>query len=307
MKNIFKLFGITALAAVIVFSMVACDNGSGGSKEGPGGETGLIEMVKISGGTFTMGSDGTEGSQTDNNRLRELPPHAVTLSGFHIGKYTVTQAQYLAVIGTNPSVVQGDSLPVVNVSWYDAVEFCNSLSEMEELTPAYTIDKINADPNNTQSDGSPTDELKWTVTMVSGASGYRLPTEAEWEYACRAGTTTAYNTGNDTITQEEANYAGTGTMEVGSFAPNAWGLYDMHGNVFEWCWDYVTNNFSPNYYETAPDPDTNPQGLTSGNRRVERGGGWNTNVDRIRSAYREAGRPQYTSYDDLGFRVVRAE
>jgi formylglycine-generating enzyme required for sulfatase activity len=247
-------------------------------------------MVSIPGGTFTMGSPDTE----DGRDGDEGPRHSVTVSGFSMGRYEVTRAEYRAVMGRNPSHFSGDNLPVGLVSWYDAIAYCNALSIREGLTPAYTIDN-RSDPNNTSS----TDDLKWTVTWNREANGYRLPTEAEWEYACRAGTSTPYYTGNN-ITTSQANYEeywGQEPTPVGSFAPNPWGLYDMHGNVAEWCWDW--------YGSYSSDSQTDPDGPSTGAGRVGRGGWWSHPVQYLRSANRGNGTP---SGGDrlLGFRLVRS-
>ena len=222
-------------------------------------------MVLIPGGSFMMGSPVNEsGRQGD-----ESPQHEVTISQFYMGRYPVTQAEYLEIMGENPSNFKGQDLPVESVSWYDAVEYCNRLSQKEGFTPAYEIKGEN-------------------VSWNRDATGYRLPTEAEWEYACRAGTTTPYNTGN-TITTEQANYSGKmffnrdKTTAVGSFQANPWGLYDMHGNVWEWCWDWYGN------YSSAA--QTDPVGASSGTFRVLRGGGWIYNAQNLRSAARSREQP----------------
>jgi len=157
------------------------------------------------------------------------------------------------------------------------------------LTPAYTINGEN-------------------VTWNQNANGYRLPTEAEWEYACRAGTTTPFSTGNN-ITTSQANYNGNypynnnakgtyraTTTAVGSFSPNSWGLYDMHGNVFEWCWDWL-GDYSSN-------AQTDPRGASSGSGRVIRGGSWDNSALYLRSAYRNSYAPSNRLYN-IGFRLVR--
>ena len=260
-------------------------------------------MAWIEAGTFTMGSpeDEPNRSTTENREAQ----HQVTLtSGFYMGKYLVTQEQYEAVIGTNPSYFEGVNLPVEQVSWYDAVEFCNALSAEEGLAPYYNVDKTQEDPDNTSS----SDTLKWLVTVNSAANGYRLPTEAQWEYACRAGTTAVFNTG-DNITTDQANYNGNypyngnpegeyreTTTEVGLFEPNAWGLYDMHGNVFEWCWDW--------YAVYEPEEQTDPSGAVSGAYRVFRGGSWYDSGRLLRSAYRDVTGPSLRG-SALGFRLVR--
>jgi formylglycine-generating enzyme required for sulfatase activity len=241
-------------------------------------------MVRIQGGTFLMGSPSSEAGR-DNNETR----HQVTVGSFYMGKYEVTQREWTAVMGNNPSSFKGDNLPVENVSWYDAVEFCNRLSQREGLTPAYTR---NGD----------------TVTWNRNADGYRLPTEAEWEYACRAGTTTPFNTGNN-ISTNTANWNGNypysngskgvyreKTVAAGSFPPNAWGLYDMHGNVWEWCWDW--------YGAYTAGARTDPVGAVTGAARVLRGGSCYSSAVDLRSALRRYGTPSGPS-GTLGFRLVR--
>jgi formylglycine-generating enzyme required for sulfatase activity len=228
-------------------------------------------MVLIKGGTFMMGSPADEPEHWDN----EDPQHKVTLSSFYMGKFQVMQAEYELVMGVNLSYNIGPSLPVENVSWYDAIEYCNRLSLLEGLPPAYTINGTN-------------------VTWDRNTNGYRLPTEAEWEYACRAGTTTPYHTGN-TITKRQANFDGNEIEPVGSYAPNAWGLHDMHGNVWEWCWDWHGS------YSRGVKID--PIGASSGSRRVARGGSWRSIAENVRSAYRADYTPSYMN-DCNGFRLV---
>jgi len=256
-------------------------------------------MVRIQGGTFTMGS-----SANEPERRNDETQHQVTVSSFYIGKYQVTQKEYQELMGKNPSLFKGDNLPVERVSWYDAVEYCNALSLKEGLMPAYTIDKDRSDANNKNEN----DTLRWLVTLNKNANGYRLPTEAEWEYACRAGTTTPFNTGNN-ITTGNANYNGNNpynnnskgeyrqkTTNVGSFSPNPFGLYDMHGNVCEWCWDW--------YGSYASGEQKDPTGAISDFYRVVRGGSWDDSGQDLRSAFRNGLTP-LGSRDDFGFRLVR--
>ena len=228
-------------------------------------------FVQIKGGTFIMGSPDSEVGRYANE-----VQHKVTVSSFYMSKYQVTQKEYKEVMGTNPSKFIGYNLPVEQVTWYNAIEYCNKLSIKEELTPAYTINGNN-------------------VTWNKNANGYRLPTEAEWEYACRAGTTTPFNTGNN-ITTAQANYNGKKTTPVGAFAPNSWGLYDMHGNVWEWCWDLY------GFYSKSD--QTNPDGEVSGAYRVMRGGSWYGGGKDLRSAYRGVFVPS-NQYSYIGFRLVR--
>ena len=227
--------------------------------------------------------------ENEFRRNRNETQHQVTISSFYMGIYLVTQKEYREIMGINPSRFRGDNLPVVLVSWYDAVEYCNWLSGQEGLTPAYII-----------SEGR--------VTWNREANGYRLPTEAEWEYACRAGTTTPFNTGNN-ITTNQANYNGNypynnnaegvyrrRTTPVGRFPANAWGLHDMHGNVWEWCWDWK------GAYATGA--QNNPSGAVSGEFRVLRGGSWFVVGEGLRSAYRSDYIPGIR-IDHIGFRIVR--
>ena len=191
------------------------------------------------------------------------PVHEVTLSQpFYMGLHEVTQEQYERVMGTNPSEFKGRSNPVEQVSWGEAVVFCRKLSALPEEKLAGRV--------------------------------YRLPTEAEWEYACRAGTTTQYSFGDDKTQLREyawvAGYAGNSTHPIGEQKPNAWGLYDMHGNVSEWCQD-------------PSGAVTDPTGPTSGSPRVYRGGGWISGAGNCRSWLRAINVPDARS-DYLGFRVV---
>jgi formylglycine-generating enzyme required for sulfatase activity len=235
-------------------------------------------FVRIPGGTFTMGSPANEAGRED----REGPQHQVTVSGFYMGKYEVTQAEYEAVMGTNPSNFKGPKLPVEKVSWFDAVEYCNKRSQREGLSPAYTISGSGASRS-----------ASWNRS----ANGYRLPTEAEWEYACRAGTTGPYSSGNSV---DNAGWyysiSGKQTQTVGSKQANSFGLYDMHGNVVEWCWDW--------YGSYSNGSQTDPVGASSGAHRVYRGASWFYEAQSLRSARRFFNAPVYRFYD-IGFRLVR--
>jgi formylglycine-generating enzyme required for sulfatase activity len=292
------IFGMLAMALAMGLFFGGCNEETpGGSTPGgttPGGSHNgeSIEMVPISGGTFQMGQEGIYDA---------TPVHSVTVRDFNMGKYEVTQAQYEAVMGTNYSIFRGDNLPVERVSWYDAIVFCNKLSMREGLTPAYTISR-STDPD-TWGTVPTTISSTWNaVTVDWNANGYRLPTEAEWEYACRAGTTTAYNTG-DTIMDNTGWYSGNSGDEihpVGGKPANDWDLYDMHGNVYEWCWDW----YNGSYYSSSPSAD--PHGPSSvGSYRVFRGGSWSLNTQYLRSANRLNSYPAYWNID-VGFRLVRS-
>jgi formylglycine-generating enzyme required for sulfatase activity len=232
-------------------------------------------MVKIPAGTFTMGSPDNE-----KDRGSDEVQHQVTISrDFYMSKYEVTQGEWKAVMGSDPSYFKGGDLPVESVSWYDAVAYCNALSEKEGLTPAYTI-------NGT------------SVTWNKSANGYRLPTEAEWEYACRAGTTTAYYSGKRVDSAGwYGNNSGSKPHPVGEKTANKWGLHDTHGNVREWCWDWYGN------YDKGS--QTDPTGTASGTIRVLRGGSWLNIAEFLRSAHRYGGTPGGGSIHH-GFRVCRS-
>ena len=262
---------------------------------------GLVPIMEVLGGKFfTMGSNETPAETYTEMTGREAPAHQVILTCFYIGKHTVTQAQYRELTGTNPGNFTGDNLPVHNVSWYDAVEFCNKLSEEEGLIKAYTINKGTTDPNNSNSE----DSVKWTVAIDKDANGYRLPTEAEWEYACRAGTTTQYSVpapaGGASLTKKQANFDSGSPVAAGSYAPNTLGIYDMHGNVWEWCWDW----FDANYYSSTP-PAGNPKGPASGEYRVIRGGAWDSPSAALLRSPSRGFTNQGQKYNNTGFRVLR--
>ncbi len=246
------------------------------------------DMVLISGGTFTMGSPENE-AERDTDEVQ----HEVTVSDFYIARTELTQEEYQAVMGNNPSENQGGNLPVENITWYDAIEYCNALSEAEGLTPCYTV----------------TDS---TVVWDRSADGYRLPTEAEWEYAARANTETPFHFG-DYVYDENANcYNAYGynnnasgswvngyishTVDVTDYEPNAYGLYNIHGNAAEWVWDwYGAYNIQETEDPTGPEP---------GNYKIARGGGWNDFPKHIRSAYRSA-YPADAPLYSIGMRLVR--
>jgi len=219
-----------------------------------------LDMVLIPAGKFMMGSPVSE-----KDHRKDETQHEVTLTKpYYMGKYEVTQKQWEAVMGDNPSKIKGEKLPVTHVSWEDCQEF---------------ITKLNAKTNGE----------------------YRLPTEAEWEFACRAGTTTSYSFGNS-LPKADANVANigdgyAGSIEaVGSYKSNAFGLYDMHGNVWEWCEDW---------YGSLQDGEVmDPKGPAKGNHRVLRGGSFFFYVSDARSSFRFYNTPT-TRYINYGFRLAR--
>ena len=221
-----------------------------------------MEFVLIPAGSFMMGCD----KNFEDCSSNETPRHKVSISRpFYIGKYEVTQEQWVAVMGSNPSKFKGRSRPVEQVSWEGIQSFIRKLNRKE------------------------------------GRNKYRLPTEAEWEYAARAGTTTAYSFGDDKGgLGQHAWYdgnSGNETHPVGQLRPNAWGLHDVHGNVWEWCQDW----YGKKYY--ANSPSKNPRGPSSGSDRVGRGGCWYDSAEGCRSADRINCSPGYRGDYD-GFRLV---
>jgi formylglycine-generating enzyme required for sulfatase activity len=209
-----------------------------------------LEMVEIPAGTFYMGSPENEAKRRNN----ESPQHQVNVPSFFIGKYPLTQAQYQAIMGNNPAHFKGNNRPVESVSWNKAVNFCQKLSQKT-------------------------------------GKNYKLPSEAQWEYACRAGTTTPFYFG-ESITPDLVNYNGNyayaaapegqyrgQTTDVGTFPPNAFGLYDMHGNVWEWCED----DWQENYVNA---PISGSALISLSKHKLLRGGSWFNDPENCRSAYR---------------------
>jgi formylglycine-generating enzyme required for sulfatase activity len=326
MRN-FLNFKTISLALILAFT--ACGGSSGGSGGGPGGCSALkIEMIWIDPSTFTMGS----GDILDD---KAQPAHSVTLTkGFFMSKHVITQNQWYEVMGTaienkmedrygligddpaTNNVGIGDNYPMYYVNWYEALVFCNKLSmNTPGLSPVYEISG-STDPDvwikNAGGIIPSANYLPWdAVEIVSGANGYRLPTEAEWEYACRAGTTTAYNTtwvdGDDPALAPGWYNVNSGGKFHEVDKPehkNAFELCGMHGNVWEWCWDWFANYVNPAPALTT-DPVVNAPSSSWGGsaNRVLRGGSVGGTLESMRSAYRFYGNPG--ARDALGFRLVR--
>ena len=285
MRHQTSYYGILMLILTLLMFFLSCGKDSS-TNPGPVDTTVInnITLVTIPGGTFRMGDIQNYGRYSD-----EKPVHTVTISTFDMSIYEITQGQYQSVMGSNPSKYYGvgENYPVYWVSWYNAVKYCNALSVSAGLDRCYN-------------------ESTWACDFSK--NGFRLPTEAEWEYACRGGTETKFNTGNnlssDGKTSTDLDRAGwywnnwgeanNKTHVVGDKEPNAWGLYDMHGSVWEWCNDR---------YGVYPlESVTNPTGPSTGSGRVMRGGSLGSIAWICRSAYRDshAGR-----FYNLGFRVVR--
>jgi formylglycine-generating enzyme required for sulfatase activity len=246
-------------------------------------------MVYVEGGTFLMGSD----SGDDD----EKPVHSVTVKSFYMGKYEVTQKEWMEVMGTtiqqqwvtagysgSPTRGAGDNYPIYCVSWFEAVEYCNKRSLKEGLTPAYRGSRDN-------------------ITCDFSAAGYRLPTEAEWEYAAKGGNKDymvfEYSGGNSpgSVAWYKDN-SGSSTHPVGTKQPNSLGLYDMSGNVKEWCWDW-RGSYSGG-------SQTDPRGAPSATYRVLRGGSWGGTAAEGRSAYRSVSTP-VSQVNISGFRLLRPQ
>ncbi len=240
-----------------------------------------VEMVALPGGWFEMGSDRED--EVDE------PRHRVCVAPFLIDRFEVTQAEFGRVMGENPSRWKDPQKPVEQVRWAKAVDYCNRRSREEGRRPCYDL-------------------KTWACDFE--ADGYRLPTEAEWEYAARAGTTTAYYFGNSPSRLKQHAWckdnATRGPHPVGSRLPSPWGLHDMYGNVWEWCHDL----YAEDYYRNSPEKD--PAGPKVGQTRVLRGGSWNSRPSHCRSAYRNHENPGYTdvcfgrdTHGFVGFRCVR--
>ncbi len=232
------------------------------------------DMIYVEGGIFMMGSNNGDGD--------EKPVHQVTVSSFYISKCEVTQKEYREVMGKNPSKFKGDDLPVEQISWFDAVEFCNKKSRSDGLTPCYRISGED-------------------VACDFSANGYRLPTEAEWEYAARGGNQSrGYKySGSDKLDEVGWYWDNSGekTHFVGTKKPNELGIYDMSGNVWEWCWDW--------YGAYTSSLAADPRGAHSGEYRVLRGGSWSNSIAYFtRCVFRYSYIPLYRS-SIIGFRCVR--
>lgn len=236
-----------------------------------------IEMIAIPGGLFEMGSKGAAADET--------PVHKVSVSPFWMDRYEVVQEEFKKYQLPDPSHFKGTKQPLDQINWTDAAMYCNERSRAEGLKPCY-------------------DEKTWLCDFT--ADGYRLPTEAEWEYACRAGSNTQYGFGSSPGSLKDYAWytenASATTHPIGQKKPNAWGLYDMHGNVAEWCNDH----YAEGYYQQSPDKD--PRGPAEGKERALRGGAWNSSADSCRSAYRTSDPSTddtCLANDAIGFRCVR--
>lgn len=277
----------------------------------PNGQSGkpddwvFMRLNEIAAGRFLMGSPLEElgrGDDEDQHKVGIMKP-------FYLGLFPVTQEQYQWVTGRNPSCfcetgkgrdrisgMDTSQFPVEEVSWFDAAEFCNLLSEKQGLPPYYTLTKVK------RTDG---ECIESAQVSICGGEGFRLPTEAEWEYACRAGSTTRYFSGDDKEGLEQHAWHGgnsdSKTHPVGEKKPNAWGIFDMLGNVWEWCTDW----YGADYYRQSPFKD--PMGPDSGDWRVSRGGSWLTQdyVNVLRCAFRFNCRAPRCRYNSYGFRVAK--
>ena len=316
MKKIKWLVTVLVVAS-IVLGIIGCDNPSGPSGSGNGdnpgeqlggGTQGVVVpegFVLVEAGTFKMGSNK---GYSDNK-----PVHEVTITKpFYMGKYEVTQAEYEVYCSygsSSPSSSYGDgnNYPAYYVSWYDALVYCNKRSIAEDLTPCYSINDL-TNPEE-WGDVPTSSDSTWNLVECNwNANGYRLPTEAEWEYAARAedntvdsltysGTSDVNELGDYAWYNDSANNT---SHEVGTKKANAFGLYDMSGNVYEWCWNWFTDS-----YDTTTEGGSDPTGSLAGSRRVRRGGSWNGGSDFCAVSCRSLNSPHERDYY-FGFRVVRA-
>jgi formylglycine-generating enzyme required for sulfatase activity len=280
MKNSASPSCLALLAAILLSA--GCDNAkkpvaateSASGVKTPSG----IEMAYIPPGEFIMG--------VSEGPIDAKPAHPVKVDGFLMDRYEVNQEVYEKLTGQNPSRRKNPKNPVEQTSWSAAVKFCNKRSAQEGLTPCY-------------------DTQTWACNF--DATGYRLPTEAEWEYACRAGTASAYYFGDQPEKLRSHAWFDANSeakpRPVGHWEPNPWGLYDMLGNVSEWCNDF----YSPKYYKKSP--KENPRGPDEGEKRVLRGGAWSSNAENCSSWFRNCDEAGFTdvclTMDSDGFRCVR--
>ena len=274
---------LRALPEIVCFALVVA--GASCQPQSPGDQPQEVihtkigmDMVRVPAGTFEMGSR--------NGEENEQPVHTVSVAAFYMDRFEMTQECYAKLVVANGSHFKGPNLPVEQISWGDAALFCNLRSRDEGLEPCY-------------------DEA--TAICNFDANGYRLPTEAELEYACRAGTTTAYSFGDDRRLLADYGWfsdnAAKKTHPAGQKKANPWGLYDMYGNVAEWCND----PYDKAYY--ASSPEQNPRGPDDGKLYVLRGSGWALGADACRSASRVGEDPGFLdgcfARDTIGFRCVR--
>jgi sulfatase modifying factor 1 len=279
-----KCFRVECVLALLLPILAGCGQGAAPSGATAKSESAPaiiktksgVEMVEIPAGSFEMGSRGRAGET----------PHTVKLDAFYMDRTEVTQELFKKIGVRDASHFKDDPKnPVEMIPWDRALEFCNARSKAEGLTPCYNDD----------------------LSCNFAADGYRLPTEAEWEYACRAGGTKDYSFGGDPRTLGDYAWfkdnAGKKSHAVAQKKPNAWGLYDMHGNVAEWCND----PFDADYY--AKSPPENPRGPAEGDKCVLRGGAWESSAEALRSGARAGEKPGFQDacfkLDAIGFRCVR--
>ena len=259
-------------------------------------------MVLIPAGSFDMGDHFGEGGNS------ELPVHNVSLSAYYMNKYEVTQLEYETLIGSNPSNTSygiGAAYPVNQVSYYDIMVYCNKLSIEKSLTPCYTIDG-STNPADWGTIPTSSDDTWNAVICDFSVTGYRLPTEAEWEYAAKGGASWEdHNRYSGCIEETDlpdyawySSNSGSTSHEVGTKLPNQLGLYDMSGNLYEWCFDW----YGSDYYGISP--ASNPSGPASGSYHILRGSNWAFSASSLRNTYRFYNYPDYLS-TYVGFRLVR--
>ncbi|MCL2305042.1 MAG: SUMF1/EgtB/PvdO family nonheme iron enzyme [Planctomycetaceae bacterium] len=252
-----------------------------------------IKLRRIPSGKFYMGSHDSDEYLRNNER----PQHRVTLTQpFLVAGYLITQKVFQRIMDYNPSISSDDpSCPVDNVTWFTALEFCNKLSDKDGLSPYYELLNIKR--------RSSSNSIESADVVVLGGEGYRLLTEAEWEYSCRAGSITPWYCGDLAVEVTHCAWyfdnSPSGTQPVGLKKPNSWGLYDMHGNVMEWCFDW----YNELYYQQCGEVE-NPTGPETGTAKTVRGGSWQFGPEAARSACRNSNNPEGSS-NMIGFRIAR--
>ena len=303
-----RLVLIFVTALVMLITTMSCDKKTTEPTISAG------KMIHVPGGTFTMGNTRGVVDNFGNEYDDELPTHSVTLRPFYLGKYLVTQTEYTKYMQPSEpwraKYGLGKNYPAYNVSWYAAIKYCNLRSLAEGLTPCYTIAGSTnpADWGEVPTDYDHPDIDTWDEVICDfHASGYRLPTEAEWEYAARGATNNPdylYSGSDDpdaVAWYGNEDETGWGSSSVGSKAPNRLKIYDMSGNVKEWCWDW----YGRRYYSNSP--EDNPTGASQAESwgRVARGGCWIYNAKSCRVSIRSNNNPYYSAPIN-GFRLCRS-
>ena len=302
--QVFKWAAVLMLAAMVLFT--GCPNAAGGNSGGSITPPASTDKIYTVGGiSFTMkGIAAVTGKSVGHGDESDNAPHTVSLTAYRIGETEVTQELWQTVMGNNPSNFSGspesgeaqEKRPVECVNWYHAIAFCNKLSKACNLEPCYTVTGVDFDAL-TFDDIPTSNNSNWNNAVCDWSKkGFRLPTEAEWEWAAMGGKDYKWSGTNvESELKDYAWYGGDKTHEVKKKQPNGYGLYDMSGNVWEWCWDW--------YSSSTPTGGQDPTGAASGDARVVRGGCWFHDADIAARAFRGHDDPGNRS-GDLGLRLV---